>query len=374
LGANLKITFPEIKKNNITYQVNDIYIPPNPNIVERSYDLSQSKIYPVDKKEFSSITDVYTTSTNNEFVILSGSDSIRYNFRLEDITIESINGRVKSTVFQTFNLPVKDIERYFDGLVDFSLVEVHLGLNNGTGIPIELKNGVIKGYNRITGNYEFLPVRDTLIAPRVPTIIKLDTTATTVFFNKFSKKNQIPQSMDFTGDINLNTNNTDYYFTFADTIGGYVNIRIPLRVALENVVYRDTFDFSFSEEDKKQINKFNTGRIKLNITSYIPVKFNINVGFFDFTNTIILSLPGLNESPYLVSSAEIDNSGNVINPAISEISFELSRSDIEKIRDSKYCEFKIQMNTASNPYVTLKKSSAMKIKMSTEFGYKVSTK
>jgi hypothetical protein len=376
LGGKVEILFPEIMNGSNPFFINDINILPNQNLPIRSYNLNQLVINPVGNNELTAKTTIITNSTNNDVVHLYGSDSLVYDFSLEDLSIHSITGKAVSKIDKSISLPTEDINQYFDGNMIFSEANIKIQINNGTNLPYEIKNGIITGYNKATGKTEILSVDNSYITPRSSTTIFLNQERTTDFINKFTKYNSFPKTINFSGEAVLNTNNSSYTFTSQDTIGGYVDIQIPLKVSIQNYGYSDTLETSFSDSEKEQMDRFNKGKISIQTKSWIPATSGLKLNLLNKNYQTLISFPiqpyrSPEDSVYYINSAEVDINGVVKNPKESFFIVEITKEDILKIKDSKFCELKLYLNTPPNVLVSFKKDDIIKIKVLSEFGYRV---
>ena len=376
LGAAMAMSFPEIKNGNNQFLINDLNFNANQKMPQRTYNLAGWTVYPINNILTSGIT-INTYSTNNQMVTLKGTDSIAYSFMIDDVTIESMNGRIMSSLQKSVSLPNEDIDKYFNGSITLSEANVNINLNNGTNLPFDLKNCYLIGYNSKTGKPQVLNIDNTTILPKNKTIITPNPAKTTEFFNSFSRDNSFPRTVNFYGDILVNTNSNTYTFSSSDTIGGNVDVSIPLKLSMKGMSYKDTIDVKIEDSNKDELDKFNMGKLTIHATNWLATNAGLKICLLDKNSKKIFNLPKLSltnpaDTMFILTSSKIDNNGSTTGSQESVFEILLEKTDIGIIKNAVYAEITINFNTPSSALVSFKRSDLIKVKLSSSFGYRVS--
>jgi hypothetical protein len=375
-AIQIKAKFNEITKSNIPLTI--VYdLLPRESKRAQYIDLSNYVINPANNR-INYDVELNTTNTNNQLVNFSRNDYLNYKLTFENIVLNYAEGKVKtanSKIDRNVDLPTKDIKKYLDGSAMISEAGVEILLNNRLGVPFNLSGGNISGFNSYNGKTENLDLPGAILDQKSTTKIVLDKSATTNFINAFLKNNSFPEIFHLNYNIVINPNQSNCTISANDYLDGMVTIKLPMQVAIINIQSKDTVDFSFSDSDKEQFDNLNSGRLAITAYNSIPANTNLKLRFLDTKKKEILTLPKGTET-YSIKSPELNTDGTIKEAAKTVIpvsSTTLTKDDILKIRDSKYCEYQISLNSpnAPNIYAQFRRQNYIKVITLVEIGYHI---
>ena len=328
---------------------------------------------PNSKSEISLNSTLTMNSTNNQIVKIYGTDSISYTIDIKNIELSSFSGAISGDIKQSFWLPKEDINKYFNGNMTLKGASAALIVNNGSGLPFNITNGYLSGYNVKTGKTPSIKVKDALINPLNSSRITLDNNEFTSFLNEFTSVNALPDYFNYSTQVDMTTGSSNYVFSNRDTIGGYVDLRIPLYISVSKLTYTDSAEVNISDSENDEMNKVNYGKLTIKAANKIPLEGNLMVTFLDKKTRKKLILPKTYSTSggYKVTSGITDNSGYSSGETISVITEELSKDDILFLSNSNMCLFEVILNTATSSPVFLKRDDKIKLNIISEFGYRV---
>jgi hypothetical protein len=372
LSGKFRTITPELTYNSVSFGTSDIAISAKGSTT-KSYNITDYTLSPNSNSEFTLNSTVTMNSTNNQIVKMYGTDSISYSIEIKEIELSSFSGAISGDITQSFQLPKEDINKYFNGNIALKGASASLVVNNGSGLPFNISNGYVSGYNSKTGKNHSIKVKDTYVTPLNSTSILLDNTEFTSFLNEFTSQNALPDYFKYSTQVDLTTNNTNYVFSSRDTIGGHVDLTIPFYMSVSQLVYTDSAEINISDSEKDEMNKVNYGRITIRAANKIPLEGNLFVTFLNKKTGIKLILPKnySTGATYKLSAGQTDNSGYSSAETISSITEELTKSDITLLSNSTICLFEVVLNTTSSTPVFLKRDDKIKLNVISEFGYSV---
>lgn len=152
-------------------------------------------------------------------------------------------------------------------------------------------------------------------------------------------------SIDLDAFMNRAKSPTDFS-QFLNTnygIEAWLNATIPLHMAIENLVFRDTIPFNFSDFDSG--NQLNSGSIKVIASNHYPCAADIKIYIAEDNWYISDSL--LTSEP--LASAAVSASGKVIEAKESQVEISIKEPTINALRAAKYLILEVQLNTPAYP-------------------------
>jgi hypothetical protein len=322
--------------------------------------------------------EINITNTNNQIITFSKDDFIKYKISLEKISVDYLEGKVKTTtanIDQSVEIPISDIKKFLDGSILLSEANVEILLNNKLGVQFSLAGGQISGFNSSSGKIEKLDIPNILIDQKSSKPITLDKTATANFINSFSRNNSFPETFRFKANVTINPNQSNCTISSNDYLYGNVNIKVPMQISIINIQSKDTTDFSFSDSDKEQFDKLNHGTLSITAYNSIPVNSSLKIRFLDALKKEMLSIP-IGGDFLTINSPELNSDGTVRAPLKTVIPLTyttLNKDNILKIRDSKYCEYQLNLSSqnAPNVYARFQRQESLKLSLLLEIGYHI---
>jgi hypothetical protein len=174
---------------------------------------------------------------------------------------------------------------------------------------------------------------------------------------------QLPSDFTFNGSAEVNPLYERIVVEAADSIYGFADLEIPLKVKLTGGSFTDNIELDFSQDTKDAISDVDSLKLTFEIINNIPAGVSLIVSVFDENDQIIMTIP--TESNAIekieVTPPIMDANGDVIEASqVSEI-LELTGDDILTFVEGKNLEFLIEFQTAetSNEIVKLKYSDTI---------------
>lgn len=123
-----------------------------------------------------------------------------------------------------------------------------------------------------------------------------------------------------------------------------LDLKLPMKGRIENVIVQDTFDFSASTANLFQ--NVNTARFRLETINNLPLGMDLQVYFLDEYNQILDSL--LSESETILKAPPVNTAGKITSP-VNNINFiDFDKSSAAAIDNAKKVMVRIKVNTSEN--------------------------
>ncbi len=309
---------------------------------------------------------VYTESTDDPRQITK-TDKIDISVEMKDIVFESLDGQVKPTTFNiektSFEFDLEDFKDKFtfEG-IEFGNPEIRMVLSSSANIDM-LMNATLTGSNNSMSSSK--PLDNILIEGNGSTAVNLSDYGLADLMSSFS--GSFPDEFLISGDAVINPGYTQGSVTREDSITGNVKIEIPLNIAIQGGVLKDTVDFDLGDVDESDIEQINSGTIFIQLTNYIPAGFTFEGAVYDADNNVeVLALPPRGQVVQLPEPT-INQEGDVTSPAVLDetnaISFQLTGDEIQTLIDHKNVIVNLKMQTPEGGTVPVKFRTTDKIEL-----------
>ena len=152
-------------------------------------------------------------------------------------------------------------------------------------------------------------------------------------------------AIDLDAFMNRGASPTDFS-QFLNTnygIEAWLNATIPLHLAIENLVFRDTIPFRFNDYDKE--NQLNSGTIKILASNHYPCAADIKI-FIAEDNWYISDSLLTSES---LASAMVSLSGKVIEAVESQVEITVEEPTFNALRAAKFLIVEVHLETPVYP-------------------------
>ena len=372
LSGNFIISTNEIYQNSNSFST-QIDLPAKGNF-PKIYSLANYNISPKNNSELTFNNSVSILSTNNQFVKLNGNDSMTYSISIRDTEVYSFSGAITSEVNQSFMFEKEDITNYLNGNLNIGEASISIFINNGSSLQIKTNDSYISGYHIKKGETFTCKIKDAEIQPSGLTRIDIDNEEFTKFLNNFTNDNSIPNVFNFQSKVYISTNNNSYVLSNRDSIGGYIELKIPLDIALSNLSTSGSTNINISQSIKEELENLNFGIITINCANGVPLEGHLRIIFMDDAGNGI-SFPKQDlDTKYIISAANVDSRGYSISESISIITDIFMKEDINFIKECTTCTFDVILNSSSGSNVVLRNSDKIKLNILTEFGYTIKNK
>lgn len=154
-----------------------------------------------------------------------------------------------------------------------------------------------------------------------------------------------PTEIEFKLEGRLNpenqTPNENFYVQNSGDLNVALEVKIPLQLSLEDLVFEETFE----DLDTGEIDQINGLKIFLNIENGLPISGEFEIECFD-ANAQEISLS--DQGPFNFGAATVDLDGNSSGANATTIELNLSESDMDQLKNVDKIHTKITLNTPSN--------------------------
>lgn len=156
-----------------------------------------------------------------------------------------------------------------------------------------------------------------------------------------------PDSFAIDLDAYMNKGKSPTDFTqFLNTnygIEAWLNATVPLNVALEGLIFRDTIPFNFDDFDEG--NQINSGSLKVLASNHYPFTADLKIYLVEDNSYVSDSL--FTSEP--IAAAEVSSEGRVIAATDSELEIILDTKVFDKLRATRRLVIEVQINTPAYP-------------------------
>lgn len=126
-------------------------------------------------------------------------------------------------------------------------------------------------------------------------------------------------------------------------IDAWLNATIPLHMAIENLVFKDTVPFNFRDYDSG--NQLNSGKIKIFASNHYPCEaemkiFIVEDGWY-VSDSLIISEP--------IAAGTVSSSGKVIEAKDSQVEIAVTERNLHAFRAAKFLVLEFNLNTPAYP-------------------------
>jgi len=230
-----------------------------------------------------------------------------------------------------------------------------LTINNSYGIPIQIDLSgmeVVSAINNTTTPITFNGVNPfDILAPELVDFGKSKYSEIPINKDNSNIKEAIessPNHLNYTATAKTNANGPTAHYNFvtdSSTMDLGIEVILPLWVKAEGFSLEDTLDFDFEKEIGSDIDMIDYFRLTMDADNGIPIETKLQVYFADGAYNILDSMFRDNEillEPAIVSGEKVTAPSNTINRV------EYTKSDLEKIRLTKYALVKASVNTPTS--------------------------
>ena len=281
--------------------------------------------------------------------------------------LESAEGKVtpfSTTVAETLEVNLTDIDPHFTGNIQFSGFQVNLGLFIGGGVRADL-NMQIVGVHTPSGTRDTIdiPTSERSIYPNVLNAIHLNIDD---FLSSFTFPN-LPDKFIFTGTAEFNPDYQNGYMADTTSIYGTTDFKIPMKLGILNAEFKDTSEVE-TTLDRDNIKDVNSGSITFKFKNRLPLRVALNLKLVDslYINTNGAS-GSIFERQFAVDSARFSTGDSTVS--VSKIG--LQNSDVDAVVKGDFIIFSLQMETSGNTVVTFHANDKIDVEVSAQLSYSV---
>jgi hypothetical protein len=361
VGAYDKYGHPLTAVSNIAAAQNSV-----PANISQTYDLSGFAInltgpYGTQFNTYTQIVVAHIDSTGIETEI-SNTDSIFIKYTLQNIKPNYVKGYAgRDTINYTGTTPFSFANLFSSSApnaLQFSKASISVSIENGIGVD---GNVIINSLSSVNANGHTVSLVDNSSSPVIgrqlyigratdfpltPSYSTYNINSSTSNINAFI--NNLPSSIAYNVQIKTNPyGNTGTYNQFAYLTSGLnvnLNVNIPLSLIANNLILRDSFNFSLGYSQKDVANILN-GTLHVIVNNKFPLQSNITLIAYDSAWNMLDTLL----SNAQVTAAPLNSSCRATQSVKSILNVPASAQVIDKMRAAKHAIMTVVFNTkASN--------------------------
>lgn len=280
----------------------------------------------------------------------------------------------KSNDVMAEKMDIDFFERIISGSLIFNNPQINISIENqigATALFIDDGDGLyITGSNeRLYGDKEVTigSSMENLLLEAAPSMS--ESAVSTLVLNAQTEPNFneymaiLPSFLDARIPFKLGTDSVDFsQFIDADKeLGIELEIVLPLNLAVDDLYIIDTSAFQIEFDDAKLVAK--SGIFLAHVESFYPIELNIQNYFLDENKEVIDSLF---DDIKVLYPAKIDENGVVTESFMAEYSINVSKEDMERLRNTAYAVSSIRMQSPHSDFVRLLSSYRIEYKLTGE--------
>ncbi len=261
----------------------------------------------------------YDTISSIEQAPFNALNNLGANFQFEDVqmTLE-----IENYVGAEFDFRINAVDAIAGGQ-STSLAWNQLGFDFTINRAFENSPGAVPSPGRLS-----IPLNNT--NSNIQNLIESTPDTFAIDMDAFMNRGKSPT--DFSQFLNTNYG-----------IKAWLNATIPLHLAIENLVFRDTLPFRFNDYDKG--NQLNSGSIKVLASNHYPCAADLKILIAEDNWYISDSL--LSSEP--LAAAKVSPAGKVIEATDSQVEITVQEPTFNALRAAKFLIIEVRLNTPAYP-------------------------
>lgn len=356
--AEIEFNMPFAKKSEIPFEETISIGGTESSFKSGSFDLSN---YNIDFSGNGTLNNKLNIQTFINLVNGGFGDFDDYNIivTFQDLIFEYVEGFFGGLnlglLGDTISLPL--FEKWTEGTFQLFDPQISIALENSFGFPINATFTTFEADEDLEGQ-TVIPLETSVelgdtFQINYPDLFDMGGTESTDFnFNENNSNisnvisispKQLKYALFFVGNTEVDSSN--FNFILDDSFFKVnLDLKLPMRGQIENVVVLDTFDFTASTTQLFQ--NINTARFRLETINNLPLGLDLQVYFLDEDNQILDSL--LNQSETILKAPVVDGQGTIIAPENNVNFIDFDTSSALTIDNAKKIFVRIKMNTSEN--------------------------
>ena len=321
-------------------------------------------------------------------VTVSDTNTITINVRrISTIVADSAVGVLKPTWVNLNTVsPVRfgDLGTRFSGQINLAAATLALQTNSTIGFPMDLNLRIGARKSNIGDSvFLYVPASQKRVQNGSDLVV-FDPGEVGVFLSQFSSG--LPREFRIEGKALVNP--PDVYDPSLSGVGsvgshssvsGRADMEVPLVMGIISGNYNDTLALGDTTADghrdyvidKKEISNVNSGSMTIQVKNSIPVQVGVSFRLLDIGRNSLLRVPQSGVD-FTVNAAGVDNEGNVIVPALSTVSFQLSGNEVRQFTPAEYLTVSLSMvTTPGSPAVRFKTTDSVEVRSWTVMRYRI---
>jgi hypothetical protein len=309
---------------------------------------------------------------------ITNQDSIEYDITFRNLVPDYAKGYFGSYFLtDTIGISLDFMDKISGGSVDLDSLDMNIVLRNGFNLIAQSKITLLEGVNSSTmtsvplsfpdfntdininpasgGLYDYVP-------SEYPMVINNSNSNVLPFLENLSDSIVLGYEL-FVNPFGNITSGSDELFP-GSSMELFLDAEFPVSFAANNMVLRDTFDFSFEENSTVE---GETASIALNYSNGFPLTANTSLYLLDETGAVIHTITA--DSPIL--SGVYDNVTYETSPTSGVAIFTLDQSTIALLADTKKIAFDVTFSTENSGNVKLQSSSTIDFNLNSDLQIKL---
>lgn len=377
------ITFPGVTKNGVVFtQAKEVPAAVNgvPGLDVITFDFSDYKfdLTGVDGNGFNlleSQLEVSLSSTANG-VNITNQDVFKFYLDISELKIKYAKGYFGNIALSdTLDVKVKEIANLVNGSVDFDDVNISLEVRNGVNvngqINLTLLESVATYGNVVEMQSAQLNVAQNINAAQSINGILVESEA---YYNFTSLNSNIEDFLENLGDV-YNVGYALEINPWGNTSGGYdeiyegslfgvyLRIDMPMAIGLQDLVYRDTFDFDLQQD--LEAYHINHGKFIVNTVNSFPFSAGMSLVLLDENG---MELTTLATSTDIQEAYATYTSGTTSLPTVEgQLEFALTEAQVALLNQTSKIALQINVDATNNSVQQLYLDSRIVVEVLTDF-------
>jgi hypothetical protein len=163
------------------------------------------------------------------------------------------------------------------------------------------------------------------------------------------------------------------------SFGGMMHLDVPMMLGIVDGLYRDTLSLGDTTGDghqdfqinKDRFNDVNYGKMFVEVENGMPIQVGIKLGLLDGGRQSLLQLPQ-SGWPMSFNEALVDAQGNIIAPARSTSTLQLSEQDVRQFKPAEMLSYSFELHTPTgSPAVRFRTSDYVRVRIWSRLSYRV---
>lgn len=387
IDGNVQITlqFPGVTLNGVPFS--QTFIAPagtndNPGMVSDFFDLSG---YDMDLRGINQ--DSYNVfmskiqvknDPNGSTIYITTQDTIKYEAEISDVVIDYARGYFGSQLFtDTLTENIDFFNNITSGIVDLPASNLQLEIENGIKLSAKAKITTLSNTNNqlntvnmshpSIGNWMTINSATGNEQSLSPSVTSLTFDGGNSNMEQFLENHGASNTIGFELQLNPWGNVSGGWDEIFPQSALKVKLKgdMPLAIGLDDVVLRDTFDFSFTQDVTQS--HVNSGVVWLKATNAFPLSAEVTLYLLDANGSILATL----NASDVVASSVYGQVVNGIQQKQSYVEFTIPESVVDQLNGVKQLAMKVTMNT---PNAATNQSEQVQIPEGAFFGVKVGAK
>jgi hypothetical protein len=163
------------------------------------------------------------------------------------------------------------------------------------------------------------------------------------------------------------------------SFGGMMHLDVPMMLGIVDGLYRDTLSLGDTTGDGHQdfqinrdrFNDVNYGKMYVEVENGMPIQVGIRLGLLNGDRQSLLQLPQSGQ-PMSFNEALVDAQGNIIAPARSTSTLELSDQDVRQFKPAEMLSYSFELHTPTgSSAVRFRTSDYVRVRIWSRLSYRV---